>query len=95
MINFVGGSAESLLELQREMYAITLTESPHFRLPTLENRGTPTGVDVMKVLETGIRPFITTGIIHREAGNGQIGAGRVRAPLGCFQAAAEQLLSRA
>ncbi|MEO8393243.1 MAG: DUF1116 domain-containing protein, partial [Chloroflexota bacterium] len=91
MIDFIGGTAESLRELQHEMYAITLSESRHFRLPSLEWRGTPTGVDVLKVLETGIRPFITTGIAHREAGVGQVGAGRVRAPLGCFQQAAEQI----
>lgn len=90
-IHFIGGSAASLMELQHDMYAITVGESRHFRLPALEDRGTPTGVDVRKVLATGIRPFVTTGIIHRQAGNPQIGAGRVRAPLGCFEAAADAL----
>ena len=94
VIDFIGGSAASLMELQREMYAITLSESRHFRLPSLEFRGTPTGVDVLKVLKTGIRPFITTDVAHREAGVGQVGAGRVRAPLGCFERAAEQITSR-
>lgn len=91
LTGFIGGDAASLLALQHEMYAITLTESAHFRLPVLENRGTPTGVDVRKVLETGIRPFITTGVMHRKAGIGQIGAGRVRAPLTCFEQAASEL----
>jgi len=42
---------------------------------------------VRKVLDTGIRPVLTTGIAHRQAGIGQIGAGIVRAPLACFAAA--------
>ena len=88
---FIGGTAETLMQAQLEMYEITIAENNHFRLPVLENRGTPLGVDVRKVLETGIRPFITTGIIHREAGVGQVGAGRVRAPIECFAAAAEAL----
>lgn len=91
LTGFIGGDAASLLALQHEMYAITLSESAHFCLPVLEKRGTPTGVDVRKVLETGIRPFITTGVMHRKAGVGQIGAGRVRAPLACFELAAAQL----
>jgi len=88
---FIGGTAAALMQAQLEMYDITIAENNHFRLPVLENRGTPLGVDVRKVLETGIRPFITTGIIHREAGVGQVGAGRVRAPIACFEAAAQKL----
>jgi hypothetical protein len=38
-------------------------------------------------VETGVAPVINTGIAHREAGVGQIGAGIARAPLGCFEAA--------
>jgi uncharacterized protein DUF1116 len=88
---FIGGTIESLMQAQLEMYDITTAENNHFRLPVLENRGTPLGVDVRKVLATGIRPFITTGIIHREAGVGQVGAGRVRAPIECFEVAAQTL----
>ncbi len=88
---FIGGTAASLMQAQLEMYDIAIAENNHFRLPVLENRGTPLGVDVRKVLETGICPFITTGIIHREAGVGQVGAGRVRAPIACFESAAQAL----
>lgn len=73
------------------MYTVMLTENRHFRFSWLENRGTPLGVDVRKVVQTGIRPFITTGVIHREAGVGQVGAGRVRAPMECFALAAQAL----
>jgi hypothetical protein len=91
VIRFIGGRASTLVDALHEMYTITAAESQHFRLPMLEYRGTPTGVDVIKVLETGIQPFITTGIAHREPGVGQVGAGRVRAPLACFEAAAHEL----
>jgi hypothetical protein len=86
---FIGGHVDELMGAMLEMYNITVTESSHFALPVLSGRGTPTGVDLYKVLETGIRPYITTGIAHRLPGVGQIGAGRVRAPLECFTKAAE------
>lgn len=85
---FIGGTPEELMAANLEMYQITQAESRHFFLPVLGNRGTPTGIDVLKVIETGIRPFVTTGIAHRLPGIGQVGAGRVRAPLECFQKAA-------
>jgi hypothetical protein len=89
---FIGGTASELIAANMEMYQITATESQHFQLAFLDNRGTPTGIDVEKVLATGITPFVTTGIAHREAGVGQVGAGRVRAPLEAFQKAAASLL---
>ncbi len=88
---FIGGTAEELMAANYEMYDITVAESNHFSLAVLGNRGTPTGIDVLKVLETGITPFVTTGIAHRLPGVGQVGAGRVRAPLACFQKANELL----
>jgi hypothetical protein len=81
-----GGVAESraATDLMRE---ICHAEHPHFRVPVLDERGTPAGIDVRRVVETGITPMINTGIASREPGVGQIGAGVVRAPLGCFTAA--------
>ncbi|MEP7287406.1 MAG: DUF1116 domain-containing protein [Chloroflexota bacterium] len=90
--DFIGGTAQELMAATLDMYKITASESTHFALPILDFRGSPTGIDVLKVLETGIRPFVTTGIAHREAGVGMIGAGRVRAPLACFEKAANTLL---
>jgi len=88
--NFIGGDVTSLMKSMMEMYPITVTESARFKLPVLDGRGSPTGVDVIRVVETGIRPFITTGIAHKNAGVGQVGAGQVRAPLECFQMAVHQ-----
>ena len=68
-----------------EIEEICLAEHPHFRIPTLDERGAPAGIDVRRVVETGITPLINTGIAGRQAGTGQVGAGVVRAPLACFE----------
>jgi hypothetical protein len=87
---FVGaGGAAEALEATEEMREICLGEHPHFRVPTLDERGTPAGIDLRRVIETGITPLINTGIAGRTAGTGQIGAGIVRAPLACFERALE------
>jgi hypothetical protein len=84
IVQFVGGSTEDALRLTRTMYEITLEESSTWRIPALDFRGTPTGIDLYRVLESGILPSINTGIAHREAGVGMIGAGLVQPPLACF-----------
>jgi hypothetical protein len=84
IVEFVGGRAEDAVRATLEMYEITLAEHAHYRIPALGFRGTPTGIDVRKVAETGILPVINTGIAHRTPGVGQIGAGVVRPPLACF-----------
>jgi hypothetical protein len=89
---FVGaGGLGEALRITEEMREITLDEHPHFRIPTQDDRGVPVGVDVRRVVATGITPLINTGIAGRTAGMGQVGAGVVRAPLGCFTAALEAL----
>jgi hypothetical protein len=93
---FVGaGGLAAALRVTEEMREITLAEHPHFRIPTQEDRGAPLGIDVRRVVETGITPLINTGIAGRRAGTGQVGAGVVRAPLGCFTAALEALAAAA
>ncbi|HEV8614982.1 MAG TPA: DUF1116 domain-containing protein [Methylomirabilota bacterium] len=85
-----GGVAEALAATA-EMREISAGEHPHFRVPALDERGTPVGIDVRLVVETGITPLINTGIAGRVAGTGQVGAGIVRAPLACFTRALEAL----
>jgi hypothetical protein len=77
------------LRLTAEMREICLGEHPHFRIPTLDELGTPVGIDLRSVIDTGITPLINTGIAGRKAGTGQIGAGVVRAPFACFARALE------
>jgi hypothetical protein len=69
-----------------EMGRITLARNPDFALPALGFAGTPTGIDLRRVVESGRAPIINTGIAHRLPGIGQIGAGIARAPLACFAA---------
>jgi len=89
---FVGaGGMSAALAVTEEMREITTGEHPHFRIPTLDDRGAPVGIDIRLVVETGITPLINTGIAGRKAGVGQVGAGVVRASLGSFTAALEAL----
>jgi len=88
---FVGaGGLEAAIRITDEMREIALEEHPHFRIPT-QDRGAPVGIDVRRVVATGITPVINTGIAGRTPGTGQVGAGTVRAPLACFTAALEAL----
>ena len=92
VVGLVGaGTFQDALNYTREMSEITLGRNPYFSLPTLDFQGTPTGIDVRKVVETGIAPVINTGIAHKEPGVGQVGAGIVRAPIECFTQALEAL----
>lgn len=69
------------------MQRISITNNPAWAIPNWNFKGAPLGIDIRKVVETGITPIINTGIAHKEAGVGQIGAGTVRAPLVCFEKA--------
>jgi len=84
IVQFVGGTARLAVETTELMYEITVGEHGAFKIPALDFRGTPIGIDIRKVVETGITPAIDTGIAHREPGVGQIGAGLSWAPLECF-----------
>jgi succinyl-CoA synthetase alpha subunit len=93
---FVGaGGMGEALAVTAEMAEICLGDHPHFRLATLDERGSPVGIDVRKVVETGITPLINTGIAGKTPGVGQIGAGVARAPLACFEQALAALAERA
>ncbi len=82
----VGGFREALA-MTRQMGEIAAARNPNWGIPALDFAGTPTGIDVRRVVETGIAPAINTGIAHRKAGIGQVGAGVARAPLACFEKA--------
>jgi hypothetical protein len=88
---FVGGTPDMAVQATREMYEITFSEHEGYTIPILNFRGTPLGIDVRKVMETGILPQINTGIAHRLPGFGMVGAGILRAPAKCFRDAFEAL----
>lgn len=89
---YQGGSPEAMVERNLELYRITVGENPNFQIPYLRYRGTPTGIDIFRVIETGITPVMDIGIAGRDGG--QIGAGVVRARMPCFAAAAEAYRKR-
>jgi len=91
IVQFVGGSPERALETTRRMRKIALAESRVYQVPSLGFRGTPTGIDVLRVVQTGIVPAINTGIAHKEPGIGMVGAGLVTPPFSVFADAARAL----
>jgi len=91
IVQFIGGTPRDALANTRRMLPITLGQNSAFTLPALDFTGTPAGIDARRVLDTGIQPVINTGIAHREAGVGQIGAGITHAPLACFTQAIQAL----
>lgn len=84
IVQFVGGQVQDAINYSSQMYEITVGEGNAYKIPVLDFRGSATGIDIMKVIETGIRPIINTGIAHKDYGVGQIGAGLVNPPEGCF-----------
>ena len=84
IVKFVGGTPAEALAATEEMSHITLGRNNAFTLAPLDFAGAPAGIDVRKVVDNDIAPIINTGIAHREAGVGQIGAGITRAPKSCF-----------
>lgn len=92
VVQFIGGaSVREAVAITREMAEIAVSASPHYRIPALEFEGVPVGIDVRRAVATGITPVINTGIAHRHAGVGQVGAGTVRAPLAAFRDALKAL----
>ncbi len=89
---FVGaGGMEAAQETSEEMSEIYLQHNPLLQIPSWNFQGACLGLDIRRVVETGITPLINTGIAHKDAGIGQVGAGTVRAPLPCFEQALEAL----
>ncbi|MFI6522555.1 DUF1116 domain-containing protein [Spirillospora sp. NPDC050679] len=84
IVRFVGGEVPEAIAATRRMYEITLAEHPALRVPLLSFRGTPAGIEVTRVVRTGVLPVIDTGIAGRAAGTGQVGAGLVEPPAGIF-----------
>ncbi len=85
VVRFVGAdSVQAAVNYTNDMYEITQGRNTQLTMPNLDFQGTPTGIDIRKVVETGIAPVINTGMAHKKPGVGQVGAGIVRAPMDCF-----------
>jgi Protein of unknown function (DUF1116) len=88
---FLGGTMADAAAATEGFRAICARTSSRFTLPPLGFSGTPLGVDVRKVVELGVTPKVTTGILHASAGTGQVGAGVATAPMACFVEAVLEL----
>ena len=91
IVQFVGGTPQDAINTTLMMYEICAGEHSAFSIPALSFRGSPVGVDVRRVVETGTTPRLNTGIAHKTPGVGMVGAGLVAAPMGCFEQAFEAL----
>jgi len=94
IVKFVGGSVREAIETTKKMYEITVGENDTYKIPFLEFRGTPTGIDIVKVVEKGILPRINTGIAHKEPGIGQVGAGLTYPPMNVFVDALKRFVEK-
>ncbi len=87
IVTFVGSTPKDAVNATLEMYEITVAEHKTFSIPALDFRGTPTGIDIRKVIEKSILPRVNTGIASKNAGVGQVGAGLARPPMVIFEEA--------
>ena len=87
IVQFVGGTPDDAVEFTKNMYDITIAENNTYKIPIFNFRGTPTGIDIIKIIDTGILPAINTGIAHKTPGIGMVGAGLVKPPAKCFEQA--------
>ncbi|MBM7561694.1 YlbE family protein [Fusibacter tunisiensis] len=94
IVQFVGGTPQDAMNYTNMMYEITEEENDAYKMPALNFRGTPTGIEIQKVIETQILPIINTGIAHKDPGVGQVGAGVVRPPMKCFEDALEAFVNK-
>jgi len=87
IVSFIGGAPDMGEKTTKEMYQITVTEHKYYKIANMGYRGTPLGIDIRKVLKTGIMPIINTGMAHKTPGIGQVGAGTIRLPIELFDKA--------
>jgi hypothetical protein len=85
LVTFIGGVPKDAINTTLDMYEITYTEHKYFTIPFLDFRGTPTGIDIRKVVDKQIAPRVNTGVAHKDPGIGQVGAGVVSAPMSVFE----------
>ena len=94
ILSFTGGTAAEALAFSRDMRSITVGRSPDYLMPAFDFEGTAVGIDVRKVVQTGILPVIDTAIAHKEEGHGIIGGGIVRPPRECFEKALKRFAEK-
>jgi hypothetical protein len=94
ILSLVGGTSDDALKYTKQMREITMTLNDTFLVPVFDFQGTATGIDIRKVVKTGILPVIDTAIAHKEPGIGMIGAGLVNPPMEAFKGALKEFASK-
>lgn len=90
---YQGGSPQQMAKMNEAMYGITVAEHPDYRIPYFGYRGTPVGIDLLKVVDSGVVPVIDGGLAGKDGG--QVGAGILRAPIESFIAARDAMVGSA
>ena len=85
IVTFISGTPKDAINTTLDMYEITYAEHKFFTIPALDFRGTPTGIDIRKVVEKNMLPRVNTGVAHKDPGVGQVGAGVVSPPANIFE----------
>lgn len=85
IVTFISGTPKDAINTTLDMYEITYAEHKFFTIPALDFRGTPTGIDIRKVIEKNMLPRVNTGVAHKDPGVGQVGAGVVTPPANIFE----------
>jgi hypothetical protein len=89
---FFGGGAADAVARSQLMGEICAARSQRFTVPALGPGGSPVGIDARLIVELGVAPQITTGVLHEARDAGQIGAGIAHQPLAPFRAALAELV---
>jgi hypothetical protein len=84
IVQFVGGTVADAIRYSKMMRLITVGQHTQMQLPSLDFAPSALGIDILKVIATNILPIINTGMAHKLAGIGQVGAGLVEPPMACF-----------
>ncbi|MBE7551171.1 MAG: DUF1116 domain-containing protein [Anaerolineales bacterium] len=85
---FVGGTLADEIAAVEQLRLITVAAHQKFSLPAMNSANTPLGIDLRRVVESRIVPFITTGVLHETSPTvGQIGTGVARVPVALFERA--------
>lgn len=87
ILALTGGTPAEALGYTASMREITISVSPDYVMPALGFAGAPVGIDIRRVVKTGILPLIDTAIAHKDPRHPKIGAGLTRPPMACFEAA--------
>jgi len=87
VIRLVGKNMKDAVRMTLDGYKVCDGVNSQFLIPSLKFKGTPLGINIIKVNKTGLVPKSTIEIVHKKAGIGKIGAGISRAPIKAFRVA--------